>query len=221
MILSMHIPKTGGSAFRAALQERFGAAIILAYPRSKWAQPLYPLAPDRKLDAQYRAELAEYCRKHEVECIHGHFTLPSLYEVFPDATCITFLRDPLDRLISAYNHLSESRSASDLMTFEEFAGSPRVRNYYEQLGVLECLDALTFIGISEQYDRSLRLLEHKLPELGALASQKVNVSEKKKVTKLDVTPEMRERVLALNDGDVEIYEAAKECFEQECAQAGI
>jgi hypothetical protein len=225
MLLSMHIPKTAGTSFRMALQARFGDSMLLAYRGQVRAKrPIVPFDGKLLLELEppHQERLAEYCRTNDVACIHGHFTLPSLCQIFPDATSITFLREPVDRLISAYNHMYTTMpEAAERTSFEQFASNARTRNVYEQLGVLECLDSLGFIGITEQYERSLRLLEHKFPELGSLAFEEANVSQQKRFTKADVTPEVRAHLREANDGDVEIYEAALACFEQECAAAGI
>jgi Sulfotransferase family len=225
MLLSMHIPKTAGTSFRMALQAHFGDSMLMAYRGQVRAkEPIVPFEGKllAHLEPAHKQRLAEYCREHEVQCIHGHYTLPSLLEVFPGAGCITFVREPVDRLISAYNHLHVTMpDAAARTSFEQFTQNPRTRNVYEQVGMLECVDALTFIGITEQYERSLRLLEHKLPQLGSLAFEEANVSQQKRFSKADVTAEMRSRLRELNDGDVEIYEAALECFEHECAEAGL
>ena len=86
--------------------------------------------------------------------------------------------------------------------------------------MLESLDSLAYIGITEQFERSLRLLERMYPDLGSLNVQRENVSTKK-VSKADVTPEMRERIKELNQGDLEIYAAAKDWFESACTAYGV
>jgi hypothetical protein len=86
-----------------------------------------------------------------------------LCDVFPEAKCITFVRDPIKRIVSAYNHIFVVAPQAEGMTFEQFIERDRARNLYEQLGMLEYLDSLAFVGITEQYDRSLRLLERHVP----------------------------------------------------------
>lgn len=203
-----------------ALQRHFGSTMLLAYRgRVQGDRMVVPFNGRllEELDASHRATLAEYCANHDVRCIHGHFTLQVLCAIFPQAQCITFLRDPVERLVSAYNHLFVVMPQAEGMTFSQFLDRDRSRNMYEQLGMLECLDSLAFVGITEQYERSLQLLERKFPELGLLKSEHANVSQKKRFTEADLTPKLRARLIELNEGDMEIYEAAKDCFEQECA----
>jgi hypothetical protein len=240
MFLSLHMPKTAGTSFRMALQERFGTKMLLSYRGQMrgeaggvpWRStsgvyrgrpPVTPYGgtPLLELDEAGRAALAEYCRVNDVQVIHGHFELPPLLEALPDARAITFLRDPVERLISSYNHWHLTKpEAAQRTPFEVFLHKPKTINMYEQHGMLSHLESLSFIGITEQYDRSLRLLERMFPELGYLHVEEQNVS-KKRVTKADVTPEMRARIIELNDGDLMIYAAAKEWFEKACTQYGV
>jgi hypothetical protein len=224
MLLSMHIPKTAGTSFRMALQERLGRTMLLAYRGQVRGERMIVPFNGRlleELDDPSRATLAEYCDTHDVRCIHGHFTMQVLCDVFPEAKCITFVRDPIKRIVSAYNHIFVVALQAEGMTFEQFIERDRARNLYEQLGMLEYLDSLAFVGITEQYDRSLRLLERMFPELGSLAYEEANVSQQKRFTEKDVTPEMRQYLLELNDADREIYDSAKDWFEKECAAYGV
>jgi hypothetical protein len=219
-----------------ALQEHYGTRMMLAYRGQMrgdgWLStagmyrgrpPVNPMggAELRELDEEGRADLREYCRTHDVQCIHGHFELPFFVDVFPEGKCITFLREPVERLISSYNHWHLTKpDAAQRTPFEEYLNLPKTRNMYEQHGLLESLDSLAYIGITEQFERSLRLLERMFPDLGSLNVQRENVSTKK-VSKADVTPEMRERIKELNQGDLEIYAAAKDWFESACTAYGV
>jgi hypothetical protein len=240
MFLSLHMPKTAGTSFRMALQERFGDKMLLSYRGQMrgeaggvpWRStsgvyrgrpPVTPYNGTQllDLDEEGRRQLAEYCHAYDVKVIHGHFELPPLLECFPDAIAITFLRDPVERLISSYNHWHLTKPEAAARTpFDVFLNKPKTINMYEQHGMLSHLESLSFIGITEQYDRSLRLLERMFPELGYLHVEEQNVS-KKRVTKADVTPEMRERIFELNEGDRMIYAAAKEWFETACTAYGV
>ena len=241
MLLSLHMPKTAGTSLRMAFQERFGNKLLLAYRgqirgdaggggwRSTAGEyrgrpPVVPRdgnpLPDLD-DPEQREKFRHYCDEYDVQCIHGHFMLPILHGVFPEASSIMFLREPVARLVSSYNHWQITMpDAAQKTSFDEFILRDKMRNIYEAHGVLECLDSFSFIGITEQYERSLRLLERIHPELGSLHIEEQNVSAKK-VKKEDITPEMKERIRELNDGDLEIYAVAKEWFEQACAKYGV
>lgn len=80
LLLSVHIPKTGGITLFNLLEQRFGKGLVSDYP-------------DRK-GLEGRTDI--------VEAIHGHFEISKYLELVPGARIITFLREPLDRAISHY-----------------------------------------------------------------------------------------------------------------------
>ncbi len=80
LLLSVHIPKTGGITLFNLLEQRFGKGLVSDYP-------------DRK-GLEGRTDL--------VEAIHGHFEISKYLELVPGARIVTFLREPLDRAISHF-----------------------------------------------------------------------------------------------------------------------
>ncbi|MEO0973241.1 MAG: sulfotransferase family 2 domain-containing protein, partial [Pseudomonadota bacterium] len=174
------------------------------------------------IDPQEAQTLVDYCETNGVACIHGHFSLFALRDYFPEARCITFLRDPLKRLVSAYNHMfvtMPDRAAQ--LSFEDFVRMERTQNVYESHGVLEYIEDFEFIGLTEQYDRSLELLTAVYPELGVLRVEEANVSQTKRFTRQDVNDGFLDELRSLNDGDFEIYEQVKGWFDEECARRGL
>lgn len=225
MLLSMHIPKTAGTSFRMALQECLGDTMLLAY-RGRIAGPdvvchfhgrlletLDPGEADRLLD---------YCDDKDVRCIHGHFAMAPLHELFPDAPCITFIREPVGRLVSAYNHMWVTMpDAARRTSFEAFVRNERTQNVYEQLGIVDYLDNMAFIGVMEEYGRSLQLLERTMPELGTLAIEQANVSKEKRFTRDDIDPAFFDELYDLNQADIDIYDTVASWFQDECEAHGI
>lgn len=227
MLLSVHIPKTAGTSFRQALQAQLGEdRVALTYLGRIMCGSDYVCGfQGRSLDHLEEPEaqaLVDYCATNGVACIHGHYSLFAIRDLFPQARCITFLRDPLKRLVSAYNHMfitMPDRAAR--LSFEDFVRMERTRNVYETHGVLEYIDDFDFIGITEQYDRSLALLGSIYPELGVLRVDEANVSQQKRFSLRDVDEAFLPELRRLNDGDFEIYETVRGWFEDECARHGL
>lgn len=87
VIISLHLPKAAGSSMRVSLERQFGERALFDYGRG-------PLGPD--------IDLIEPSLAPGIALVHGHFR-PARYEAAaPDAFWFTFLRDPVDRLISMY-----------------------------------------------------------------------------------------------------------------------
>src|SRR5437764_15387442 len=100
MMISLHLPKTAGKSFEAALEARFAASLLEDYGSFPMNTPEYE---------RTRAALEASLRNVEddfpgVECIHGHF-LPVKYLLLAirrEITFVTWVRHPVQRLLSNY-----------------------------------------------------------------------------------------------------------------------
>lgn len=94
-LISAHIPKTGGTSFRAALEAWFPGRLYRHYPASKRRLRLAPWSPG--------------------VCVHGHFNVDigrGVFDSYPRADqFITLLRDPFDRFVSLWRHLQRAEEA--------------------------------------------------------------------------------------------------------------
>jgi len=92
-LVSLHIPKTAGTSFRAVLQTWFGDGLHLHYPAHG--------RPQRVAD-------------RPGVCVHGHFNRDigmGVNDYYPDARqFITILREPFDRFVSLWLFLDRHRS---------------------------------------------------------------------------------------------------------------
>ena len=88
-LISIHVPKCGGTSFHAVLQQWFGANLHLHY----FVGPFREGRP-RKYDLQNGT------------CVHGHFNRwreIGVMDYYPDVDqFITMLRDPFDTAVSYY-----------------------------------------------------------------------------------------------------------------------
>lgn len=85
-VVSVHLPKSGGTSVAASLRRRFGDAVLFDYGRG-------PLGPHR--------DLVEPGLPAGVAAVHGHFR-PGRYDAVGDAFRLTFLRHPVELLLSLY-----------------------------------------------------------------------------------------------------------------------
>jgi hypothetical protein len=141
-LISVHIPKTAGTAFRHVLTDIYGLNGVLGdYPPDQIHQPEKPI-------------------QKEIKVIHGHFE-PSKYQgYFPAAKSIVWLRHPLFRLISEYffaktikdrNNVIHTQLLDGNLTILEFAQIPQMRNFLSQKIEGMELAKFDFVGIQEFY----------------------------------------------------------------------
>ncbi len=99
MLISLHMPKTAGGSFLKALEGHFGDALLKDYDN-----PMHVPAFERNLHALQESISNGKRELKDFNCIHGHF-LPLkylLYSVRQRATFITWIREPVERLLSHY-----------------------------------------------------------------------------------------------------------------------
>lgn len=206
MIISVHIPKTGGSSFRYLLTKHFDQKVLLDYddrPMSHSENKRLDMA--RSYDPKIDFELAQY------ECVHGHF-LPLKYKgLLGDSTFITWLRHPVERHLSRYYHYvrKQERLNNEVLSPQAFCEKPEFQNIYAKYFTDFALDNFDFIGITERYQESLEALSTKLSiPLPVEYADKNSNAQKPLGHYYEITDEFRKYLTSLNSLDMEIYAEA-------------
>jgi len=212
-IISVHIPKTAGTTFKSYLD--------LAYKNNVVTISSKPLFRRCEIDKKQNNNNLDISLYNEF-VIHGHFT-------FDDITYnenyfyITWLRDPVERVISHYYfwknrpdihmHPIEEMIKRGELSLVEFAQIPCIRNlglYF--LGKQE-IEKINFIGITELFDESMQILEQKLGTQllnNNIVNQRVNV-------KKDLIPfEIRKEIKEQNLEEYALYNVLKNRIRKEC-----
>jgi hypothetical protein len=159
MMISVHLPKTAGTSFRGSLETHFGRSFLSDYSdipinRTPWK---------RNSKAMVDAVSNAFHDFSGIECIHGHF-MPMKYLVLSfrrPLTFITWLRNPVDRLISHYHFWKtnsppvvpplHARMLKEGWTLERFCLGKEMRDIYHQFLWGFPIKRLNFIGITEFY----------------------------------------------------------------------
>lgn len=231
-LIFLHIPKAGGSTLYKILEQH--------YPRSQTVKL------DSLQAARFKALPAEERGRYRLFRGHVYF---GLHRFIPRvSTYITFLRRPVDRVVSFYYY---ARSTPDHYLYPVLDGerldlktvlarelTSEFRNEQTRLlagdewedpqravtlAALERAKAnlrnhFRVVGLLEEFDASLLLL-HRAFDWQLRLYAKENVT-KEKPPDISLDVETRRLVEDANSLDLELYEYARNLFDEQCRAAG-
>ncbi|WP_312780410.1 sulfotransferase family 2 domain-containing protein [Brevundimonas sp.] len=223
LLVSLHIPKTAGTSFRAILGDWFGERLHNHYPG--WATPL------TRTDAQADA------------CVHGHFTRrndSAIHQYYPDADqVITIMRDPFDRAISEWRFKNMIKSAGNPV--DEMEDDPSFDTWFGRRAdevaeqpitrlMMQMPESLTpetahmafdhsfvAVGVCERFPETIRLFATLLGKPHA-SDVRMNVTTYGSANDYDAYRSRHEQVF---HSDHEMYAAARAMFERQLADAEL
>ncbi|WP_370479356.1 sulfotransferase domain-containing protein [Tamlana flava] len=94
-LISIHIPKTAGTSLTNILRRQYPDALELLYQHNNNSEKNKQMWQGEPIVLGHRG----------IRCIHGHFPAKlSLKQSYPEAKIITWMRNPVERMISTYNY---------------------------------------------------------------------------------------------------------------------
>lgn len=209
-LISLHIPKTAGTSFRNVLKQTYGKRSVVRL--------------DIDHADQIRVNEKVYTKNtlpKKIKVIHGHFTYEKLIQHFnfsEKTPIITWLRDPVDRVISNYfflykiiqNKLNEDDSYDNLSprmlkTIEEFASYEENRNVMSKFLNGADLNKFTFIGNQNNFKSDLQ-------DLATILNWKEAPYFEHNITgksKKEISSEIKSFIAEMNSEDVKLVEEVK------------
>lgn len=165
-LISLHIPKTAGTSFRNILKLMYGEDQVVRF--------------DIRMGGLVFLNEEPYLENYlpAAKVIHGHFSYENLnagFKIPENCPIITWLRDPVQRVVSNYYYLEkrlidilqEEKNQLHILgkmqrSLIEYARADINRNRMSQfLAGIELKD-LAFIGIQEQFAADLPMLAARL-----------------------------------------------------------
>lgn len=206
-VLFIHIPKTAGTSFRLACQAHLDGRIALDYggDSSSTSDFLCRLdGPERDLEW-----VGQQLEERALHLLGGHVYYSAYASLFPPERVITFVREPLQRLISEYFHFLRGGFTGE---FLDFARRPQNQNRQSRMLAGLELRRIGVLALSERYDDSLSLVRR---EFGwSLRARQDNRNPDRNMLKkhYEVDEPTRERIRALNRADYALYDYAVSTF---------
>jgi hypothetical protein len=207
-LVFVHIQKTAGRTFIAYLRRIYGDGLHVTTAGDPWGDVPAGMA-----------------------CIAGHFFANRFRRRFPKARLVAWFRDPVERAISGYEYWMREPDMDNTLSrymveskisLEKWMDLGNAQNWQQHMMQDVPVENLAFVGITEEYERGLRLFERifDLPAQPNLAGTNVN-PRKPLGAKYDVEPRLRRKLEGVNFRDRELYERAKQRFHALCAQYGV
>jgi len=210
MIISVHLRKCAGTTFRTQLQSAFQDRVLFDYGDeigSSWPSSIVKRAASEKKIINYSDILVSH-----YNLIHGHFYKSKYDFIKVEKKYITFLRHPVQRVLSNYFYLKRniSRSNPDSLivnklgfSLEEYIRDPDSCNLQAQYLESTNLDEFDFVGIVERYDESIQKLSANLGVYFERANA-ANVNPKKQGD-YKLESDIKKLILKYNHIDYELY----------------
>ena len=206
MLLSVHIPKTAGVSFRKVLAQIYGPGFVQYYWEitDAWGR--------------VRADVPS-----DATCVHGHFVAHILAEKYPDATLITWVRNPVERVASSYyfrlrnpdwKHPVCVELHEKKLSLLEYAGLELVRNEMTRFFGQKQPADFAFIGLVEEIESSMTVFFDRF-ELHPVPIPRDNYNPDRQNAYYDLSEGERRQILELNQADWDLYQVCSERYYKE------
>ena len=209
-IIYIHIPKTGGTSVLDLFKNNFQEDEICEVKRNIF----------KKNPTLSPADLILHSITPATKILHGHFTYNELAPILhwhPGVKIITFLRDPVERVISNYHYFKTRLLNGKVPEFQqnrieetltEYVRRPLAQNRMCHFLNGTTIENLYFVGLLEFFESDLHKLFDSL-NLKINSIPKININ-KDSYNKQIVSPQLINEIKTLNVQDERLYLRALE-----------
>lgn len=206
--LFVHIPKTAGTSFRDSLRNIFGDGLYCDYgPEPETSPEVVEYIHKRNAYPEFGSFLAE---QNKLVCMSGHYAIRKYGPLFYIKNIMLFLRDPIQRTISQYEHVCRVEGSTE--SLESFCSRPAHMNLQTRNIGRVPFNLIGFLGLQEFYSESLQMLK---AQLGLNIEESfLNINEQRTAKKYQVDDELLNLIKNNNDKDLLLYQNVERLFLQ-------
>src|SRR5882757_7421029 len=194
MLISVHIPKCAGTSFRHILHTLYGDNL--------WSNYGHIFTRAQAQPGQVPAGTA---------CIHGHFLADAFDDLFPRRRLMTWVRHPVERVVSNYYHFLRSPDMRDdccrhlfeeRLSLRQFAELDWMRNEATRYLAGKTVEEFEFVGVAEQFTASLAVFAKNFGWDPPLSVPRENVNPSRVGERYDLRPRDHALLSELNAADL-------------------
>ena len=202
----IHIPKTAGTSFRTSFEES-------TFTYKDYGKNSSSSSDDIKRYVYELSDLYGFKKRfneHQSLWITGHVNLLKYIDFVPVSNTITFVREPLQQVLSHYNHYVRYHGfTGDLSAFLD---KPYAKNLQSRHLNFMPISLIGCLGITESYDQSLTLINQQFNL--DLLSEKTNINNNKHFTDKSLDDALNDKFIKSNSKDIAMYQEALFLHEQ-------
>jgi len=203
----VHIPKTAGTSFRVAAQNSFGKKNTL-FDYGNESNVTSSIIKESMYIQKDENLLIEQFNKHNKLILSGHVPVTKYYHLFKKFNIITFVRNPIDQVVSHYKHYCRDLQYKE--DFPSFIKDERFKNLQTRMLTSNPLETIGFIGLTEEYELSIKLINN-IYNLKLKILNK-NISPNEFSDKAELSEDILQLILDENKDDMLLYETIKSDF---------
>lgn len=205
----VHIPKTAGTSFRIGAENYFRTDdIIYDYgkdsPVTSSIAQRYLYSPTSDVWA-----FGQACANEKAPLVCGHVGIRKFISLFGASNTFTFLRDPLERMASEYEHFVRNYDYKG--SFRDFYSRPIMHNRQSKILHGVDVEAIGMLGLMECYKESLAML-NQCYEI-SIPVREENRGRNMMGNRYEIAPEDIIEFKRLNAADLTLYGQINALFE--------
>lgn len=206
-MLFIHIPKTAGTSFRKSAEQYFKKAYV-AYDYSLNSPETSSVIRENIYEKNDPLLLSDQLKKFEIKFLSGHVPASKYINILGVRDTVTFLRDPVQRIVSEYQHFVRHNNYTD--DLKSFYRKPQFINRQKKMLQGIPIKSIGYLGLTEHYNDSLkginRHFQLELPNL------ELNMGRKDKSACYGLDEETLKEITEINKEDILLYEESSEIF---------
>jgi hypothetical protein len=218
VIIFVHIPKTAGTTFKNIIvpELKLKREEIIVVESQGWNAHTSRMIVNERPGLNGTVTLKP---DPTIKLVSGHFKADKFKPIYPDATYITWIREPIERLISSYyyyllldpcryGNISKVHREYDMIDLEYYVTRPFFSNCMtSQLNIP--LDNFKFVGITEHFDKEIArydsIMGTNMSSNKNYNANNINPAKPNYQEKYKISDDLRQKLIELNREDYELY----------------